>query len=319
MKHSSLSVKKTRDVVFSWLYKIFRLLLLCGISYIVLYPVLIIISTSLKSPEELLANSSVFIPSEPTFSNYKNSLEVFNYVKHLGWTIYMATISTFIQVAICSLVGYGLGRFQFKGRNLVYAAVLFTIIMPIQTAQIPLYYYYRWFDFFGIGKIVGLFTGTPLTINLNNDFLNYFVPALFGVGLNSGIFIFLFRQFFVSMPRDLEEAAKLDGCHPFQIYLKVMLPNIKPVIVTVALLSVIYYWNDTLIAGMSNLSDKATVTLALENLMLQSSAIRERLDAANAQLVYYASMSLTILPLVVLFTICQRFFVECLDRSGAKG
>jgi len=211
-----------------------------------------------------------------------------------------------------------LGRYKFKGSNLVYAAVLFTIIMPIQTAQIPLTVYYRWFDFFSIGKIVGLFTGKDLTINLLNNLGCFLVPALFGVGLKAGIFIFLFRQFFAGMSKDLEEAAKLDGCSPFKIYWKVMLPNIIPVLVTVILLSTIYYWNDALVTGMANLSIGRPLMVEVEGLIsLRVGA--DELSAMRLQVEYYSVLLLAVMPLVAVFIFCQKFFVECMDRSGSKG
>ena len=210
------------------LYKLFRYILLLGISYVALFPIIKMVSASLSTPEDYYSNSSSFLPVSPTFDNFKNSQSYFPILKPLKVTLIVTVSCTLVSVFICSLVGYGLGRYKFKGSNLVYAAVLFTIIMPIQTAQIPLVYYYRWFDFFGIGKIIGLFTGKDLTVNLLTNVSSLLVPALFGVGLNAGIFIFLFRQFFAGMSKDLEEAAKLDGCSPFKIYWRVMLPNIIP-------------------------------------------------------------------------------------------
>ncbi len=318
MNKSSLLSKKVMESVFSFLYKALRYLLLLGISYMVLFPVLKMLFSSLTSPEELFSDGSGFLPTIPTFENFVNSQSYFKYFKHAGVTAFIAIISTILQVIICSLVGYGLGRYKFKGNAVVYGAVLFTIIMPIQTALIPLIYEYRWFDFFGIGKLIGLFTGKAVTANLLNNYMTYFVPAIFGVGLNSGIFIFLFRQFFASMPRDLEEAAKLDGCNPFMIYLRVMIPNIVPVIVTVALLSVIYYWQDSMVAGITNFKNGATLMLELER-MVELGIGSMELDWMRLQAERYALMLLAILPLMGVFIIGQRFFVECMDRSGSKG
>ena len=231
MKLPNVSIpKSTVEAIGSFLYKLFRYLLLLGVSYVAIFPIIRFVSASLSVPEDFFAGTSSFVPEVPTFENYINSQEYFKYFKHAKVTLLITVISTICSVFVCSLVGYGLGRYKFKGSNLVYAAVLFTIIMPLQTAQIPLTYYYRWFDIFSIGKLVGLFTGKTLTINLLPNLGRFIVPALLGVGLKAGIFIFLFRQFFEGMPKDLEEAAKLDGCSAFKIYWKVMLPNIIPVI-----------------------------------------------------------------------------------------
>ena len=299
-------------------YTLFRYLLLLGVSYIALFPIIKMVSASLSTPEDYFSDSGSFLPVNPTFENFKNSQSYFPILKPLKVTLIITVCSTILSVFICSLVGYGLGRYKFKGSNLVYAAVLFTIIMPIQTAQIPLVYYYRWFDFFGIGKIIGLFTGKTLTVNLLTNIGSLVVPALFGVGLNAGIFIFLFRQFFAGMPKDLEEAAKLDGCSPFKIYWKVMIPNIIPVLVTVLLLSTIYYWNDSLVTGMLNLNMGNTLMVDVQK-MISSHIGASELTYMRMQVEYFSILLLSVLPLVAVFIFCQKFFVECMDRSGSKG
>ncbi len=318
MERSPLISKSALESIFSFVYKLFRYALLIGISYIAIFPIIRMISTSLTTAEDYYSGNHGFIPPLPTFENYKNVQSYFSYFKHAKVTLAITFTSTLVSVFICSLIGYGLGRYKFKGNGLVYAAVLFTIIMPIQTAQIPLTYYYRWFDIFGIGKLIGLFTGKEFTVNLLPNLGSFLVPALFGVGLKSGIFIFLFRQFFAGMPRDLEEAAKLDGCNPFKIYWKVMLPNIIPVLVTTLLLSVIYYWNDSLVSGMSNLKMGTPIMVEVERLItLQQGA--HHVSAMAMQVEYYSVLVMAVMPLVVVFICCQKFFVECMDRSGSKG
>lgn len=305
----------------SFLYKLFRYALLIGVSYVVLFPVIKMVSSSLTPAQELYLEDSGFIPSRATFENFKKFQSYFPFMKYAKTTAEIALVSTFIQLFSCSVVGYGLGRYKFKGNAIVYACVLFTIILPLQTAMIPLVYEYRWFDFFGIGKIIGLFTGKTFTVNILKNHLAFYVPSLFAVGFNSGIYIFLFRQFFASMPRDLEEAGKIDGANPLTIYLRIMIPNIKPVVVTVALLSVIYYWNDSLMTGVFALkADGETLMVALEELVRQNSGVGvNELDVMRLQAERYAIILASVTPLMVLFVIGQKFFVECMDRSGSKG
>lgn len=318
MPHRTLLNKNMFTPLGNLLYKLFRYVLLLGISYVALFPIIKMVSASLSTPEDYFSDSSSFLPVNPTFDNFKNSQSYFPILKPLKVTLIVTVSCTLVSVFICSLVGYGLGRYKFKGSNLVYAAVLFTIIMPIQTAQIPLVYYYRWFDFFGIGKIIGLFTGKDLTVNLLTNVSSLLVPALFGVGLNAGIFIFLFRQFFSGMSKDLEEAAKLDGCSPFKIYWRVMLPNIIPVMVTVLLLSTIYYWNDSLVTGMLNLDIGNTLMVDVQK-MISTHVGASELTYMRMKVEYFSILTLSVLPLVAVFIFCQKFFVECMDRSGSKG
>lgn len=318
MPHRTLISKSALSSAGNLLYKLFRYLLLMGVSYVALFPIIKMVSASLSNAEDYYSNSTAFLPVGATFENFVNSQSYFPILKPMKTTLIVTVSCTIVSVFICSLVGYGLGRYKFKGSNLVYAAVLFTIIMPIQTAQIPLVYYYRWFDFFGIGKIIGLITGKDLTVNLLTNLGSLLIPALFGVGLNAGIFIFLFRQFFAGMPKDLEEAAKLDGCNPFKIYWKVMLPNIIPVLVTVLLLSTIYYWNDSLVTGMLNLNLGETLMVSVQK-MIDSHVGATELTYMRMKVEYFSILVLSVLPLVAVFIFCQKFFVECMDRSGSKG
>ncbi len=317
MNKSSLLSKSLASHLGSFLYKIFRYVLLLGVSYIALFPLIKMASTALSLAEDNFNGVSGYIPENPTFQNFINCQQYFDFFKHAKVTVLISVTSTIVSVFVCSLIGYGLGRYKFKGSNLVYAAVLFTVIMPIQTAQIPLTYYYRWFDFFGIGQIVGLFTGETLTVNLLTNLGCFLIPAVCGVGLKAGIFIFLFRQFFAGMPRDLEEAAKLDGCNPFKIYWKVMLPNIIPVLVTVILLSMIYYWNDSLVSSMVSLKD-TPLMVEIEKLSNGNIGV-DQLTIIRRSVEYNAILLMSILPLVAVFVVCQKFFVECMDRSGSKG
>lgn len=321
MKYNTLLTKSAANHMSSFFYKLFRYVLLLGVSYMAIFPIIKMASASLSIPEDYFGGRTGILPETVTFENFKNYNSYFKYVKHLKVTVINTVCGTICSVFVCSLIGYGLGRYKFKGSALVYGAVLFTIIMPIQTAQVPLTYYYRWFDFFSIGKLVGLFTGKDLTINLLPNVGRFIVPALFGVGLKAGIFIFLFRQFFAGMPKDLEEAAKLDGCNAFKIYWKVMVPNIKPVVVTVLLLSVIYYWNDSLVSGMAKFDMGTPIMVEVQKLTSSTTGgyAYEQLTIIRRNVEYYAILFSAVLPLTAVFIICQKFFVESMDRSGSKG
>jgi len=303
-------------------YKVFRYLVLIGAAYIIMFPLLRLITSSLTDPYELAAGNSGIIPNKPTFQNFVEFYQYFKFDDYLLKSCQVSLICTVLQLISCALVGYGLGRYKFKGSGLIFAAVLFTIILPTQTATIPQFYHYRWFNLFGIGDLVGLITGKDLTVNLLKNSMAMYVPALFGLGLKSGIFIFLFKQYFASMPKDLEEAAKLDGCGPFATFLRVMVPNIKPVVVTTCLLSVIYYWNDTLTSGVMMMAEEGmTLMVRLEYIfeMNGSGGSWSLNDLAQKTAEECAMTLVCVLPLIILFLIGQRYFVECMDRSGSKG
>ncbi len=310
--------KSVLDPLANFAYMLFRYALLIGVSYLAIYPMIKMLSAALTEAETYYNGGSNFIPPVATFQNFIHSMKYFKFFEYAKVTGLITIACTICSVIICSLVGYGIGRYKFKGHGLVYICVLFTIIMPIQTAQLPLTYYYRWFDLFGIGKIIGLFTGETFTINILHSLARFILPAALGVGLNAGIFIFLFQSFFSGMPKDLEEAAKIDGCSPFKIYWKVMIPNITPVLVTVALLSIIYYWNDSLVVDMAKLDMGPTLMPQIESLT-ELNIGAGYMDQMQLKVEYYAIMFTSVLPLIIVFMFGQKFFVECMDRSGSKG
>ncbi|MBO5197127.1 MAG: carbohydrate ABC transporter permease [Lachnospiraceae bacterium] len=313
-----LRAKKMGSKASATLYKVFRLLLLIGLSYIVIYPILSLFLGSITLPEDLMDESRAWLPKNPTFTNYVNSFSYFKFFKHAGITLQIAGISTLIQLIVCSLIGYGLARYSFVGNSFLFGCVVFTIIMPIQTALLPMYLDYMQFDFFGIGQLIGVFTGTPYTVNLTGTKWVYYLPAIFGVGFNSGLFIFLFRQFFKGMPKDLEDAGKVDGCNPFMIYLRIMVPNTKPVFVTVALLSYIYYWNDTTLSNIMMMGTNDKPRMLYVKSLMASAVIRHR-DAIRVMAENQAIALMCVAPLLLLFIIGQRFFIESMDRTGIKG
>ena len=301
------------------IFKVCRYLLLAGISYLMIYPVMTMLSTALSRPIDLYNESTVWIPKNPTFTNFTSALRYFDYAHHLGITVSISTISTALQMLVCPLVGYGLARYRFKGNGLVFAMVIMTIIVPIQTAQIPMYLDYQAFDFFGIGRLIGLITGEPLTVNLLNTNWVYYIPAAFGVGLRSGLYIFLFRQYFKGMPKDLEDAGKVDGCSRFGIYLRIIIPNAKPVFVTEFLLSMIFYWNDTVISNMLLNTVNVQPLMPYTRRLMELQNTVDQLEEMRSRAEGMACLFMTVAPLMILFIVCQKFFIECMDRSGIKG
>ncbi len=303
-----------------WAYKAFRLLLLVGISYVVLYPILSMLLQSITIPNDVFSSSHVWIPQNPTFTNYTNVMKYFRYGEHAMITLRIVAICTAFQLAICSLTGYGLARYKFKGSGVVFMIVILSIIVPAQIAQIPMYLDYQKFDFFGIGSLIGLFTGEAVTVNLLNTNWVYYLPSAFGMGLSSGLFIFIFRQFFKGLPHDLEEAARVDGCGALQTFVRVMIPNTVPVFVTVALLSTIFYWNDTTIGRMfMSSSEKYPLMLYVETGRATEAAWMRGDSYQKFQFETYVVLLITVAPLVLVYIFCQRFFTECIDRSGIKG
>lgn len=312
-----LSCKKRIPGISSMCYRFFCLITLMGLSYIFLYPVIRTLTLSLALPTDLDYQSFLWVPINPTFTNYVNMKIYLEFFYHFWISVRRTVVFTIIQLVICSMVGYGLARFKFPGKNLLFALVIITIITPITTNSLPLYLDFRFFDFGGIGSLIGKLTGRALEVNLVDTDWVYYIPALFGVGLNSGLFIFTFRQSFMGMPKDLEDAAKVDGCNAFAVFARIFVPNVLPVFVTVGLLSMVFCWNDSSVSNIFIISNEKKTLI---NKILDMTYSINSGYTFSFQTVVYAALVLSAhAPLVLVYIVGQKFFVESMDRSGIKG
>ena len=221
-------------------WPIFRFLILFGLGFVIMYPLLFMVSTAFRPNAEMNDPSIVWIPKSFTLDNLKQTATVMKFDIFSGFaakdntvinTIYLNVISSVLQVLTCSITGYGFARFKFKGRNVLFAIVLLMIIVPPQITTIPLYLQFAYFKLFGI---IPLYSGGE-QLSLINSGLTMYMPALFANGIKAGLFIYIFRQFFRGLPKELEDAAYLDGCGPFETYIKIMVPNAKTSFLTVFL------------------------------------------------------------------------------------
>ena len=311
-------MKKLGSKGFSVVFLVFVLVILIGLSFLVLYPILSTVSLAFRPGKEMYDQTVIWVPKEPTLVNFLTAFEELDFFALMGKTLLVSLACTALQLAICSMAAYSLSRFNYKFKNLLFLLVVFTIIVPPQTASIPNYINFREFDFFGIGKIVGLFTGTDAVVNILNTNWALIIPALLGSGLQSGLYIFIFRQFFFNLPKGLEEAAKIDGCNALDTFVRIVIPNSKSVFVVVFLLSMVEYWNDNVVTGLYLFTDKAY--LIMHNLVSTVALIKTtRYVFGDAEVLFGAMAVITIIPPIILFGICQTQFTEFLDRSGIKG
>lgn len=307
----------------SILWRVFRLILLIGICYIFLFPVLYMISVAVRSPETVNDPSIVWIPRGISFDSIKTSIEILEYPRAVTTTLWIAIGGTLGSLVSCSLVGYGFARFRFKERGFMFALVLLTIIVPPQTTLISSFVNFRNFDFFGITRVLHFIVpAVPETVTLVNTVWTFILPAFFASGLRAGLFIFIFRQFFAGMPRDLEEAAMIDGCGAFRTFVQVMLPLARPAFITVLLFSFVWHWNDYVSAAMYfNNNQPISVMLHQMQSLLQNAKLFNFVTNTPDEIRTYlqAGCLLTILPPLVLYIFTQRFFTESIERTGIVG
>lgn len=302
-------------------YTVFHYALLTLLSFILLYPLFYIFSMAFRPVDQLLDPTIVWIPRTITFENIAKVWERINFPGALMQSVIISVSSSLIQIASCALTGYGFAKFKFKFKGLFFGMVLLTIIVPPQTIIIPTYLDFRFFDFFGLGNIPLLFGGEKLFVNLLDTKWTYFIPALFANGLRSGLFVYIFRQFFRGMPKDLEDAAYIDGCGILKTFVRIVIPCTTGAIVSVFLFSLIWYWNDFYYGSMM-LQNTNTLSLALAGLKDSFNGSSSAMELQNPYEMYallQAGCLLVILPMLVVFIFCQRLFVESIERTGIVG
>ena len=314
-----------KNDVLQYAFIIFRLLFFIGMIYITLYPVLIMVSRAFRTPEDMLNPTVIWLPQHFTVKNFSIIAEIIDYSSTALLTGRIAIISTIFTMASCSMAGFAFGRYKLRGKVVLMTFAILTIVVPLQTYLIPIFFKFRFFDFFGAGKLIGLFTGTPLVVRLSESEISYYILAIFGMGIRSGLFILLFYQNFKGMPKELEDAARIDGCNEWKVFTRVMLPNASAPFLVTLILSLVWYWNDTvydtvLMRKTQLLAAKVADLKALVNasfMGLQKYGIEK--NGVSETVLYFAAAILFILPPLILYLFVQRFFMQSVERSGIVG
>ncbi len=304
------------------LWAVGRQLFMLGISYVVLYPLLYMVSNAFKPVEQYYDPSVVWIPKSLTMENFKIVALVMDIGNVMKNTVIIELLPAIISAMVCMMIGYGLARFNFRGKRFVVACVILTIIVPQQTIASSLYSSFRYFDFLGILKFLHRFIPAVDTLNLIGTPWVTILPSLLGVGLKSGIFIFIYMQFFTGLPKELQEAAAIDGCGEFRTFLKIIVPTAKNINIAVLLLAVVWNWNDYYTPSMF-IRTKDTIATAMASFQANLENLHNMgVGVANiqtAQTQIQAACLITILPLVVLYIFLQKRFSEGIENSGLTG
>jgi len=304
------------------LWAVGRQLFMLGISYVVLYPLLYMVSNAFKPVEQYYDPSVVWIPKSLTMENFKIVALVMDIGNVMKNTVIIELLPAVISAMVCMMIGYGLARFNFRGKRFVVACVILTIIVPQQTIASSLYSSFRYFDFLGILKFLHRFIPAVDTLNLIGTPWVTILPSLLGVGLKSGIFIFIYMQFFTGLPKELQEAAAIDGCGEFRTFLKIIVPTAKNINIAVLLLAVVWNWNDYYTPSMF-IRTKDTIATAMASFQANLENLHNMgVGVANiqtAQTQIQAACLITILPLVVLYIFLQKRFSEGIENSGLTG
>ena len=284
--------------------KLFRIILIVGVSYIILSPVIGIVTSSFFSDSDRY-NPIVFtIPMSPTFERYLTAITHLKYARTMSLTVLYSVTLTAIQVLICSMVGYGFARFEFPLKKLLFGCVVVMIVLPVHTIMLPLYVQFRNFNPLGLGT---LFAGGAQ--NLMGTWTPMYLMTVLGTGLKSGLYIYIFNQFFRGLPKEIEEAALVDGAGTWYTYFRIMLINAMPAVITVTVFSLVWQYNDTFYANLFNISANDLVSKRISTIMDNVANVNKVLDP-NLQVLYLnAGIVLIVLPLIVMYLVLQRRFI----------
>ena len=307
-------------------YKICFYSLIIGLCFVILYPMLKLFPLVFGEMSGLGNPDVVWIPKAFSTLSFKAAFKIAlgGSFKALGITLFYALSMAVIQVMMSAMAGYSLARIDFKGRNIIFALVVLTFLVPPQTLLIPQYLHFKQFDIFGL---INLFTGS--TIDIINKPSVLYILAFLGFGVKQGLFIFIFRQFFITMPNEFEEAATIDGCGFYSTYFKIMFPNAKPPIMTVGILAFVWNYGDIYYTNYFH-PDGPYLGIVLQRLFNPQQ--RERINDIlfsqfdvflTSQLTFdatrQAALIIYLIPLLIIYLIVQKQLVASLERSGIVG
>lgn len=311
-------ITKARLGAFLW--SIIRGVIVLGICFIILKPVFIKLSLSIMAEQDLYDSSIRYVAKHFTLDNYRIAFKSMDYIKTAVKTVGLAGGVALLQLTACLLTAYGFARFRFPGKKLLFALVIITMIVPPQVIMLPLFLNFRFFDFMGL---VTAITGKPA--NLIDTFWPFFIQAISCTGFKNGLYIYMLRQFFKGMPKELEEAAFVDGSGKLRTFVQIMLPSAVPMMVTVFLFGFVWQWTDSFYSSLYLNNVKIipnALTTLLYNVAVQYESFGGDMNFISpgfSSMINNTGVVLTIIPLVALYVACQKSFIEGIERSGIVG
>lgn len=336
--------------------RIVMYLLIMGLAFVFAYPFLYMLVTSLMSNSDLNSSSVNWLPTEFKFENYtlasnlingKQSVKMtfqeyadkaladgksgsqlqqfwswisynINNKKYIANSAKVTILATIGHIIACSFIGYGFARYHFPFKKLLFALVILAFIVPTQTIIIPSYLMYSNIKWNGGSWI--------------NTYFPLILPTFFGFGLRGALYIFLFRQFYMTVPRSLEEAARIDGCGFMKTYWKIVFPLAKATLVVAIVLSVVWHWNDSYEPSIYiNSPNKMFLPPRINQIITAANALPEQQQELMRQLgledgedtlndaVVMAGATIISAPVLIFFAFAQSQFMQGIERSGITG
>lgn len=315
---NKLTARKNASKVMKVVIPIARWIFLLGASYILLYPLFWMLTTAFRAEEDFYDSTIIWVSKHYSLNNIKIAWKALDYVKGFWNTFKTEIIAAGIEIITCSITAYGLSRFEFKEKKLLMGILILTILVPTQMMMLPNMVGMRYFDFLGILRLIGKITGQELRPSLLNSPLAFWIPSLFSVGLKGGLFIFIYTQFFKGMPKELEEAAYIDGAGPIKTFLTIVVPSSGVVFVTVTMFSIIWHWNDTYLSTLY-FSKNQSLSVLLASIGNTFSFLGYSISDPPGKGLMAAACLLVIAPMLIMYCFLQKKFVKSIDRVGIVG
>ena len=330
---------------------VFRLVLLLGISYIVLFPFISKIMGSFMAPEDFIDATVILIPKNWTVDMYKFIFLELDYTTSFLNTLMLSGSTAVLQTFTCAFIAYGLAKFKFKGNKYIFLGVMLTMVIPHATLQRAMFTYFGNFDILGIfqflggggigigdftitnsffesinfaphefdrfGKVVYDTIWSNTGLNINNSYWPMVILSLTGLGFKNGLYIFLLRQFFRGVPDELEESAYMDGSGVFRTFVTVIIPLSVPMLITVFLFAFSWQWTDDFYTTLFFTNTK----IPLLNKIVDNAPPKSLVTDYEGQSIYYSAIRNTcglmiIAPLVLMYSFFQKYLVQGIERSG---
>lgn len=281
------------------LFKLFVYIILINVAFIYIKPILYMVTTMVKDAQNILDPTVIWVPKTIFLGHLQQAADMLNYGKSFLISVTLASSVAVLQVFSCAIAGYAFARLDFPLKKVWGAMLLFTFIMPPQITILPSIMLFKEFGWL-------------------NTFLPMVVPAIFGHGLKGAMFVIIYRAFYSTLPKELDEAARMDGAGPFRMFFRVMFPISRSATVVVVLFSFVWNWNDFYFPSLFMFTAEnvpLSITLArMAGEMKLAEGAGE--ITVYAEAVKMAASFLIIMPLLVVYLFAQRWFIEGVERTG---
>jgi multiple sugar transport system permease protein len=293
---------------------IVQIAIIVGVSYVILSPLIGMFVNAISSTKDAYNPMVFVVPEFPTMERFQLAFKRLDYIPTMARDLLYTLSATVVQLLICSMVGYGFARFDFPLKKILFGCVVVMIVIPTNTIMLPLYLTFRSFDPLGLMTLI---KGGP--VNLMGSLVPVYIMTFLGCGVRSGLYIYIFNQFFRGLPKEIEEAAFVDGCGTWYTYFGIMLRNAMPAVITVTVFSIVWQFNDTFYAKLFLVSENVVISKKISSLQATIANLDKVLDPTIQELYLDAGILMVILPIIIIYLLLQRNFIEGVERSGIVG